>query len=38
MIQHSDIDYTVSNLPIEIEVLVNTEYDNIKSNSILSIK
>ena len=30
MIQHSGIDYTVSNLPIEIEVLVNTEYDNIK--------
>ena len=30
MIQHSDIDYTVSNLPIDIEVLVNTEYDNIK--------
>ena len=30
MIQHSDIDNTVSNLPIEIEVLINTEYDNIK--------
>ena len=30
MIQHSDIDNTVSNLPIEIEVLVNAEYDNIK--------
>ena len=35
MIQHSHVNSTVSNSPIDIEVLINTKLDNIKKVTLL---